>query len=112
MASPHGLSTLSPPPLTLSGLTTPRPRTLRSVERSAFCSRLNEFAHSTATMTTSTHRGETWRRAMGDFAELSGSGKGAGTGRPTPAAYAIDKSRLPAHLREAVVVLAADNACA
>ena len=49
---------------------------------------------------------------MGDFAELSGSGKGAGTGRPTPAAYAIDKSRLPAHLREAVVVLAADNACA
>ena len=58
-----------------------------------------------------THRGETWRRAMGDFAELSGPAAGAG-GRPTPASYAIDKTRLPVHLREAVVVLASDDAYA
>lgn len=49
---------------------------------------------------------------MGDFAELSGGpGTGTGTGQPTPASYAIDKSRLPAHLREAVLTLTADDAC-
>ena len=50
---------------------------------------------------------------MGDFAELSGGpGTGTGTGQPTPASYAIDKSRLPAHLREAVLTLTADDAYA
>jgi len=47
---------------------------------------------------------------MADFAELSGPAAGI-PNRPTPASYAIDKSRLPAHLRECVVVLAADEAC-
>lgn len=55
-------------------------------------------------------RATPWQRAMGEFAELSGPGKGPGS-VAGPAAYAIDKSRLPAHLREAVVELAADEAC-
>ena len=56
------------------------------------------------------HRGETWRRAMGDFAELSDPAAGS-PARPTAASYAIDEARLPVHLRECVVTLAPDEAC-